>query len=57
MVHEAIGSALPSPRKKPARPRWMPKAAVEVIDRTLEAETTKSSFDGSLRRLLAFEEA
>ena len=30
MVREAIGSALPRPRKKPERPRWKLKAAVAV---------------------------
>jgi len=29
MVHEAIGSALPKPRKEPEHPRWKLKAAVE----------------------------
>ena len=29
MVREAIGSALPRPRKKPERPRWKLKAAIQ----------------------------
>jgi len=29
MVREAIGSALPKPRKKPERPRWKLKEAIE----------------------------
>ena len=32
MVREAIGSAVPKPRKTPERPRWKLKAAVEFID-------------------------
>ena len=36
MVREAIGSALPRPRKKPERPRWKLKAAVEFVDAILE---------------------
>jgi hypothetical protein len=35
MVREAIGSALPKPRKKPDRPRWKLKGAVEFIDAIL----------------------
>ncbi len=38
MVREAIGSALPKPRKKTERPRWKLKAAVEFIDAMLEAD-------------------
>ncbi|MDQ2777304.1 MAG: IS21 family transposase [Acidobacteriota bacterium] len=38
MVREAIGSALPKPRKKPERPRWKLKEAVEFIDAILEAD-------------------
>jgi len=38
MVREAIGSALPRPRKKPERPRWKLKAAVEFVDAILEAD-------------------
>src|SRR5579871_1670565 len=38
MVREAIGSALPKPRKKPERPRWKMKTAVEFIDAVLEAD-------------------
>jgi transposase len=38
MVREAIGSALPKPRKKPERPRWKLKTAVEFIDAVLEAD-------------------
>ena len=38
MVREAIGSALPKPRKKTERPRWKLKAAVEFIDAILEAD-------------------
>lgn len=38
MVREAIGSAMPKPRKKPERPRWKLKAAVEFIDAILDAD-------------------
>ena len=38
MVREAIGSALPSPRKRTQRPRWKLKAAVEFVDAILEAD-------------------
>jgi transposase len=38
MVREAIGSALPKPRKKTERPRWKLKAAVEFIDAILEGD-------------------
>lgn len=38
MVREAIGSALPTPRKKTERPRWKLKAAVEFVDGVLEAD-------------------
>jgi len=38
MVREAIGSALPKPRKKTERPRWKMKAAVDFIDTILEAD-------------------
>lgn len=38
MVREAIGSALPKPRKKTGRPRWKMQAAVEFVDAVLEAD-------------------
>jgi transposase len=38
MVREAIGSALPKPRKKTERPRWKMKAAVDFVDAVLEAD-------------------
>jgi len=38
MVREAIESALPRPRKKPERPRWKLKAAVQFVDAILEAD-------------------
>jgi transposase len=38
MVREAIGSALPKPRKKPERPRWKLKTAVQFVDAILEAD-------------------
>ena len=38
MVREAIGSALPKPRKKTERPRWKLKAAIEFVDAVLEAD-------------------
>ena len=38
MVREAIGSALPRPRKKLERPRWKLKEAVDFVDAILEAD-------------------
>jgi transposase len=38
MVREAIGSALPKPRKKTERPRWKLKPAVDFIDTILELD-------------------
>jgi transposase len=38
MVREAIGSALPKPRKKPERPRWKLKPAIEFIDAILQRD-------------------
>ena len=38
MVREAIGSALPQPRKKTERPRWKMQAAVEFVDGILETD-------------------
>ena len=38
MVREAIGSALPKPRKRTERPRWKMQAAVEFVDAVLEAD-------------------
>jgi transposase len=38
MVREAIGSALPNPRKKTERPRWKMQAAVEFVDGVLEGD-------------------
>jgi len=38
MVREAIQSAVPAPRKKTERPRWKLSAAVEFVDRILEAD-------------------
>lgn len=38
MVREAIGNALPKPRKKTERPRWKMQAAVEFINAVLEAD-------------------
>ena len=38
MVREAIGSALPKPRKKTERPRWKLQAAVDFVDAILEAD-------------------
>jgi transposase len=38
MVREAIGSALPKPRKKVERPRWKLSAAVAFIDQVLDMD-------------------
>jgi transposase len=38
MVREAIGSAVPKPRKKPERPRWKLRTAVQFIDAILETD-------------------
>ena len=38
MVREAIGCALPRPRKKTLRPRWKLQPAVDFIDRILEED-------------------
>jgi hypothetical protein len=38
VVREAIGSALPMPRKKVERPRWKLAAAIGFIDQILEAD-------------------
>ena len=38
MVREAIGSALPRPRKKTERPRWKMQAAVDFVNAVLEAD-------------------
>ena len=38
MVREAIGSALPVPRKKAERPRWKLAAAIAFVDQILEAD-------------------
>ena len=38
MVREAIGSALPKPRKKPDRLRWKLKEAAEFIEAILERD-------------------
>ena len=38
MVREAIGSALPVPRKKVERPRWKLAAAVSFVDQILETD-------------------
>jgi len=38
MVREAIGSALPTPRKKAERPRWKMAAAIPFVDQILEAD-------------------
>ena len=38
MVREAIGSALPKLRKKPERPRWKLREAVDFIDAILKAD-------------------
>ena len=38
MVREAIGSALPRPRKKTERPRWKLAAVAAFIDEILEAD-------------------
>ena len=38
MVREAIGNALPKPRKKATRPRWKMQAAVDFVDAVLAAD-------------------
>lgn len=38
MVREAVGSAIPKRRKKTNRPRWKIVAAMEFVDRILEAD-------------------
>ncbi len=38
MVREAIGSALPKPRKKTERPRWKRAAAAAFVDEILQAD-------------------
>src|SRR5262245_58371882 len=38
MVREAIGNALPKPRKKTERRQWKMQAAVEFVDAILEAD-------------------
>src|SRR5436309_11387582 len=38
MVREAIGSALPTPRKKTERPRWKLAGAVAFVDEILELD-------------------
>jgi transposase len=38
MVREAIGSALPVPRKKVERPRWKMTAAIAFVDQILETD-------------------
>lgn len=38
MVREAVGSAIPKRRKKTNRPRWKIAAAMEFVDRILEAD-------------------
>ena len=38
MVREAIGSALPKPRKRVERPRWKLSAAIAFIDQVLETD-------------------
>jgi hypothetical protein len=38
MVREAIGSALPTPRKKVKRPRWKLAAAAAFVDQILESD-------------------
>src|SRR5262247_2266828 len=38
MVREAVGNAVPKPRKKTARRRWKMEAAADFVDAILEAD-------------------
>ena len=49
MVREAVGSALPKPRKKTERPRWKLKAAVEFIDAILGLTGKRRGNSGTRR--------
>ena len=49
MVREAVGSAVPKPRKKTERPRWKLQAAAAFIDAILERTGKRRASSGTRR--------